>query len=68
MMPAWQATRRASAAEMSPPVSIVHTPAASRSATSWSRVIVTTTVAPTPPAVGSQWAAMASMIWVNATP
>ena len=53
MMPAEQASRRASAAEMRPPVSRVHTPAASRSASSCSRVMVTTTVAPQPPVLGS---------------
>ena len=53
MMPAVQARRRAWAAVIRPPVSRVQTPALSRSARSWSRVIVTTTVAEQPPVFGS---------------
>ena len=52
MIPAVQARRRASAAEMRPPVSRVQTPAWSRSASSCSRVMVTTTVAEQPPVLG----------------
>ena len=68
MIPAEQASRRASGAEMWPPVSRVQTPAASRSARSWSRVMVTTTVAPQPPVFGSSREVMDSMSSVNAIP
>ncbi len=68
MIPARQARRRASAAEMRAPVSRVHTPADSRSASSCSSLMVTTTVAPQPPAFGRSSAEMASRSWVRAMP
>ena len=53
MIQAEHARRRASVAEMRPPESRVQTPAASRSASSCSRVMVTTTVAQQPPVIGN---------------
>ncbi len=55
MIPAAQARRRASAAVIWPPVSRVATPAALRSASSCSNVMVTTMVAEHPPAWGGTW-------------
>ena len=60
MIPVVQARRRAWAAEIWSPVSGVHIPAAFRSASSWSRVVVTTMVAEQPPAVGREVAGMVS--------
>ena len=52
MMLAAQARRRASAAVIWPPVSRVATPAAFRSASSWSNVMMTTMVVEQPPGLG----------------
>jgi hypothetical protein len=49
-----QASLRARAAVTGSPVSSIATPEASRRPSSWSRVMVTTTVASTPPAWGSR--------------
>ncbi len=66
--PPLQASRRASAAEIRPPVSRVQAPASSRRPRSWSSVIVTTTVAVQPPVRGRALAGYASISCVSAMP
>ena len=68
MIPARHASLRASAAVMPPPVSSEHTPRSGEACQELVEGHRTTTVAPTPPWVGNQWASTASMICVNATP
>ena len=68
-IPAVHASRRACAADRSPPVSSpVSSPAAPTPPRSWSRVMVTTTVAETPPWVGRASAGIRSIRSQNASP